>query len=110
MGIDDDAFGLVIPHTEDDVGRLARHAGEAQQIVHSAGTSPPKSWTMVWAASCKKRAFWRKKPVGRMISSTSSRGGHQIGGCWVRGKEDRRHPVYGIVGTLRRQDRRREQL
>ena len=69
------------------------------------GTSPPWRSTRPRAKPVMLRAFARKKPVERMISSTSASGAAgQRAGVGVALEEDGRDLVDALVGALRGED------
>ena len=98
--------------TEDDVGGLAADAGQLVERVHRRGhlaavlLDRPR-----WPCRASDFDFARKKPVD-WICGSSSRGRRlrertRVG---IALEERRRDLVHALVGALRREDRRDEQL
>ena len=107
-----DALVHAVGVAGDHVGGLAPDARQRRPGSRSSrGTSPPCFSTSPRAKPTMLRVLARKKPVERMIASTS-----EAGACRERGRgreaaeEDGRHHVHALVGALRGEDRGHGQL
>ena len=111
MGVDREP-GQVHRHAAQHVGRLAADAGERDEVLHrGSGTSPPKRSTTPVAMPMRLLRLLLKKPVERMISSTSAGSATaRSSGVGYFANRCGRHHVHPLVGALGRQDRGGEQL
>ena len=96
---------------EDDVRRLAADAGQAVSASIVAGISPPCSSRPPCAMPSSDFDFARKKPVDWICGSSSAvvafASALRVG---IALEERRRYLVDALVGALRRQDGRDQQL
>ena len=75
------------------------------------GTSPPKRSHSAWPRPMSEVVLLRKKPVGRIsVLELGPVRRRVVGGGAVAGEQRRRDLVHPLVGALRGQDRRDDQL
>ena len=85
--------------------------GSVTRSSSSVGISPSKRARTACAMPMRFFAFERKKPVDWIDLSTSSGSATaRSAGVGIPGEQRGRHHVHALVGALRRQDRRDEQL
>src|ERR1035441_1138012 len=111
MRVNHDAVGNLVPRAQHDVGGLARHSGQLQQLLHGARHLPAEFADQFAGCAHDRLRLVAEKPGGANVGFELFRL-KRGKGLWRRVflEKDRRDQVDAYVGALRRENGRDQQL